>query len=441
MFAQSRKTGFSMNQPTQSPSLFGNKPSTFGQQQNNQSSLFGNKPQTGGSMFGNQPRTQTGTTFGNQPQTQTGGTMFGNRPQTQTGGSMFGNQPRAQTGTMFGNQTQQGSLFGGQRQYSANHGTHGTGTSSMFQPPQQGNMNMQNQNQNRFLQRQTNYFQKPNLKMDGNMVNNNLYRSDGWKKVKNEGELDFKYNFLLRKNPELILELNEMNIYNSKKFSEMGQEQRFQQMVKAIDDLVNQKSKEIKNVLQTIKNVDNKLENSIYKKTKTILLKFEKLNLVLKDFRLKLKKLQDEFLDLRKILENQQRQVNKLKKDYQMNYTIPSKMSLKINKILQEKIKQLKSIIFDLLEIYKSFNENTNVNDSEYQMEENLESLRELSLFINGLLSDADEIGHVIINLKKNRLGSNPELEEEGKYNKNMDIYDLFENKMEMVKNKLENFN
>ena len=417
---------FGNNQNTQKPSMFGNNntqtPSMFGNTQNTQKpSMFGNTQKP--SMFGN---TQKPSMFGNTQnpmQSNTQNSMFGNT-QNRNQSTMFGNQNRVQN-SPFGNNQNKGSMFGNQR----------TGTSSMFQQPGQNNMNL---NQNRFLQKQTNYFQRPNLEIDTNGVGGNFYRDDGWKKVKNS-EMDFKYNFLLRKNPEVIVELNDMNTYNSKKFSEMGQEQRFQQMVKAIDDLVNLKSKEIKNVLETIKNIDTKLEKSIYIKTKSILMKFEKLNLVLKDFRLKLKKLQNEFSKIKKILENQQRQMNKLKNDYQMNYTIPSKMSLKINKILQEKIKQLKLIILDLLEIYKCFNENTNINESEFQMEENLDSLREMALYISGLLSDADEIGNFIGNLKRNRLGV--DIDDEGEISKNVDVYDVFEQKIEIVKNKLENFN
>ena len=67
--------------------------------------------------------------------------------------------------------------------------------------------------------------------------------------------------------------------------------------------------------------------------------------------------------------------------------------------------------------------------------------IKDLSLYIQGLLSEADEIGNIILNLKRNRLGSNLDNDNLERAKQEIDIYDLISEKLEIVKVKLENIN
>ncbi len=359
---------------------------------------------------------------------------YGNQNQTS---SLFGNNPNPQP-SMFGNPGPKVGMFpnvGGNMNMNQNN--------PIFNNPQNAPpMN----NPNIFLSSQTDgYFNKPKIsETDNIMMNGTIYRDDGWKKIKKEEveEIDFKYKFLLSRNPDLMSQLSDINTYNSKKFGELKNEQRFESMVRNVDTLIEEKSKHIKEVLETALKVQETLDNSVLVKSKDIFIKFNKVNLLLKEYGQILIKLKVEYFKLNEIFVDKKNILSKLQNDYQISYTIPSIDTLKIHSILREKLREIKKIILDLTDLYVSF-EDYQSKEEAVDMEENLETLKDLIIYIQGLLTEADELASVISNLKKNRLGSQDiEIEEENQLNNaNGDIYDMISNKLNVLKEKLESIN
>lgn len=121
LFGQSNQTNnqpFGQNglqQPQQNTSLFGTKPTGFGN-----TGLFSNSAtnQNGG-ISGNNQQQQPGGLFQNKQQPASGG-LFGSKPANSVGGGLFGNNqvanqnnPASTTGGLFGNKPATGSFFGG----------------------------------------------------------------------------------------------------------------------------------------------------------------------------------------------------------------------------------------------------------------------------------------------------------------------------------------